>query len=116
MGGGFRDTKIAEQAGDSVVIQGVAAPHGMSPRAPMLSGFAITHGVDADFFAEWLKLNSDSPLVRNRMVFSAAKEVDVAAQAREAEGMRSGLEPLDPAGDPRVRGTGRLRVETAARV
>lgn len=102
MGGGWKTVKRAVEFGQRYLLAGVAAPHGMSPVAQMATGYALTHNVDAEFFAEWLKQNADSDVVKNRLIFAAPKPADVADRAKENEKTRSGLEPLVPDSDPRI--------------
>jgi hypothetical protein len=102
MGGGYRKTtRAVELPEHRVLIGGVAAPFGMSPASPMVAGYALTHGVPAAVWEKWLDDNKDSDIVRKKLIFAYAKEADTAAAAKENEGRRSGLEPLDPTNLPR---------------
>jgi hypothetical protein len=100
MGGGYREVPFANPHAERVIINGYAAPFGQSPAAPMASGYALTHGVDAEFFARWMKENEHSDLVRNKLIFAFAKDADVVSAAKENEKRRNGLEPLDPDNPP----------------
>lgn len=102
MGGGWKSVKRAVETGPRYLLAGVAAPFGMSPKAQMVTGYALTHNVDADFFSKWLEQNADSDVVKNRLIFAAPKPLDVEARAKENEKTRSGLEPLVPGDDLRI--------------
>lgn len=64
--------------------------------SPIAGGYGLTPNVDAAFFAAWLKLNADSPLVKRGIIFSQEKEVNAKAQASDTRGVATGLEPLAP--------------------
>lgn len=71
--------------------------------APMSVGsqFALTEGVDKDFFDEWLKQNQDLDAVANGLVFASEKFDTVTGLMKDFSGTRSGLEPIDPDKLPR---------------
>jgi hypothetical protein len=95
-GGGFRMTKRAQPASDIVEIRGYLHDVKRSPVAmPSIgSSYALTDGINKDFFTKWLEQNADLDAVRNNLVF--AHERDTAGQAREFKDTRSGVEPIDP--------------------
>lgn len=99
MGGGWRSVRRAKKVGTPVRIRGPAIPIGFAIRKRIVGGYAITRGVDADFFNTWLEQNKDSDVVRNRCIFAHKSDTD--GMAREHRGVTSGYEPLDPKGDPR---------------
>jgi hypothetical protein len=109
MGGGTKTVKRAIAIGDPVTIHGVATPFGQVPKAPIVGGFALTAGVDAEFFAAWLKQNAKSAVVRNGLIFGHEKPETAQKKAAEMADLRSGLEPLVPDKDPRIP----RRIETA---
>ena len=82
--------------GKVVTIQGFAHQANKAPNAPLKHGFALTHGVDADFFEEWMKQNRDSDVVQNGFIFASAKEPDAVAHARDYKDERCGFEPINP--------------------
>lgn len=96
MGGGTRETELAVQVGDTVTLKGYAAPFGMAPNAPVAGGYAITSGVDADFWAAWLEQNAEHPVVKNGLVFASERIDSVQKQAKEQAEIKCGLEALDP--------------------
>jgi hypothetical protein len=63
------------------------------------SAYALTPNVDAQWFAEWLRQNAQSPLVKNGCVFAYATEASVKDAAKDRKEFRSGLEPLNVAVD-----------------
>ena len=96
LGGGTRIEKRARPTGQEVVVKGVAHEASKSPDAPMAFGYALTHGVDADFWEKWVAQNKGSTVLEGGMTFAHAKPADAEAHAREGRAVRSGLEPLDP--------------------
>lgn len=71
------------------------------PPAARGSSYALTPGIDKDFFDEWLKQNHDLDAVVNGLVFADEKLDAVEAMTREMADVRSGLEPIDPSKLPR---------------
>jgi hypothetical protein len=78
-----------------VTIRGFSIPYGL-PAMSISNGFALTPGVDADFFERWMTVNKDLDLVQRRLIFAHVKSSDAAAQAKEMADEKSGLEPLNP--------------------
>jgi len=105
---GVRDVKVARDTGKHIRINGNAAPKGRSPTdaagnyIPIIGGYALTHGVDADLWDAWFAANKDTDMVRNGMIFAHAKTSEVEAAARGNEARKSGLEPMDTQGDVRM--------------
>lgn len=97
MGGGSRKGKRAIQVGGDVKLRGFSVPVlGKAPAGHELAGgHALTHGVPADFWEQWVKDNKESPLVKNGIVFAHAEAASVVAFANEREREMVGLEPLD---------------------
>lgn len=56
-------------------------------------GYALTRGIPAAFWAEWLEQNKLAPYVVNGMIF-AMEDDSVVAKARELGELTSGMEPL----------------------
>ena len=96
MGGGSRKVPTARERAERVTINGCAHMQNKAPNAPISSGFALTHGVNKDFWDLWLTQNKDSDMVRNGLIFAQGKPADTEAEAKEKELVRSGLERLDP--------------------
>lgn len=82
-----RRLEIADDKGNVVQHEGIASVQG---------GYGLTHGVDADFWAQWLKENADYAPVKNGMIFATAKGESAASKAREQAEIRTGFEPIDP--------------------
>lgn len=101
MGGGSKTVRRAIETGERITLNGYAVPFGEIPEQQIAGGYGITHNVPADFWAEWLKQNGESDLVKNNIVFAHAKSADTVSQAREYKKQRSGLEPIDPNKLPR---------------
>lgn len=95
-GGGFRTIKQAQPASDVVEIRGYLHDVKGSPIALPAKGssYALTPGVNKDFFTKWLEQNAELDAVKSHLVF--AHERDTAGQAREFKDTRSGVEPIDP--------------------
>ncbi len=89
------------------VIRGTGHPAGTVPKgfpkAPELNkpGFALTHGVDAEFFARWLEQNKDTEMVINGLIMAHGDEDSLEDMTKERRKVDSGLGPLNPDGDPR---------------
>lgn len=91
--------KLPRQKGDIVHVSGCAIPRGPgeSPKAPISGGYALTHGVDAEFWEQWLKQNADSDIVKNKLIFAFDKPEDVQHETLELKSQLSGLQPMDMA-------------------
>jgi hypothetical protein len=102
MGGGTREVLIARAVGEPVRINGTAAPFGHQRRdsagefVSMSGGYALTFGVDKDFWDKWLAQNAELDAVRNKLLFAHEKPVEVQAIAKDRVSLKTGLEPLTP--------------------
>lgn len=86
---------ILELKGEErVKIAGPAVPWGAPPRD--VGGYALTHNVDADFYARWEKVYKDWLPVKRGLIFSSPKSQDAEARAREMKNEKTGLEPINP--------------------
>ena len=92
MGGGTRTIKRAVKP-RHIEIKGTGRRVD-DPR--MIGGYAITEGVDADFWAAWLADHADDSLVTSGIIFAHAKAADVEAAARAGRSVVTGLEPINP--------------------
>jgi hypothetical protein len=101
-GGGYKTVKRAEVDGSPVKINGPRVPFNQAPAHTVLGGYAFTPGVDSAFFERWLKDNADHPAVVNNLIFASDKAGTVEGKAKEFKALKTGLEPLHPAGDPRL--------------
>jgi hypothetical protein len=102
LGGGTRAYKKAVQVGEPVKINGPATPHGQAPLVTIVGGYALTQGVDEEFFNKWIEDNKTHPAVVNRLIFAHSKPEMVTGAAKENEKRTSGLEGINPDGDARV--------------
>lgn len=80
----------------------VVRVHGNRPQwgkqlpCELAGGYALTPGVDKDFWEAWLKQNHKQDYVVNRLIF-AMPSIDAAkGEAREHKTVLSGFEPLNP--------------------
>lgn len=96
-GGGFKVVKRAQPRPEVVVLNGYLTQHKGSvvPIASPMSSYALTHGVDRDFFERWLQENQELDAVKNGLVL--AHKSDTAGVARERKDTVCGLEPINPA-------------------
>ena len=101
MGGGVRDTTIAEHAGEDILLNGIATEHGKAPRHKIVAGYAITEGVDKESWNHWLADNQKSPMVLNRCVFAYERAGKTEDAAQDERGRLTGLEPFKKKNDPR---------------
>lgn len=95
---GVREVTRHRKVGDGVTIAGPAMPVG-EPNAPqkqIVGGYALTRGVDADFWTQWLEQNKDASYVKNGIIFAAATRDAAEDKAEDQLKVKSGLEPLDP--------------------
>jgi hypothetical protein len=96
-GGGTKKVAKAFARLQTVTLNGYLEKYtpGLAPAAKG-SSYALTHGVDKEFFDVWMKQNHDLDAVRNGLIFSDEKPDMLLDQAREFADTRSGLEPVDP--------------------
>lgn len=104
---GGRTVKIPERVGAVVELRGTSYPRGTVPDGfpppPMIvEGAALNFGIDADWFDEWLEQNKQNPIVMNKMVFAHEKQDWIISKAKELKDLKSGLDPVNPKGDPRM--------------
>lgn len=105
---GGRMVTEASRIGPVVRLRGTSYPRGTPPAgfpAPpeIVDGAALNHGIDKDFWDEWVKQNHLNPYVMNRMIFAHESRDHVVGLARELKDQKSGLDPLDPKSkDPRL--------------
>lgn len=100
LGGGWR-TVEEWRAEKSVTVFGPGRAIGEDAKAPTEAGYALTP-VDADFWAQWLTDNMDTPLVVNHQIFAQDKADSIRKVAAEKKHIRSGMEPMQQEKDPRA--------------
>lgn len=97
LGGGRREITVYRKVGEVITVAGCAMPvGGPQPRRLIAGGYALTTGVPADFWDKWFEQNRDADYVKNRIIFAMPSRDAAEAKAEEQEGVKSGLEPLDP--------------------
>jgi hypothetical protein len=94
MGGGVRTVQRARQLGDPVTIKGFAVPQGHENNAP--GGYALTYGVDAEFFNKWLEQNAETAMIKKGLIFAMSRTDSATSKAKEQAKLKSGLDRLDP--------------------
>src|SRR5262245_49212701 len=84
LGGGTRTSQIAQVTNHPpVVLKGYLA----AGRPRILggkTGYALTHGVNREFFEEWLRQNADLPAVKQRLIFASDRSDTLVKRAMEA--------------------------------
>lgn len=91
-------------------IRGTAEPAGQAPKGykrPEIveGGFAMTHGIPADFWEEWKKQHAETDMVKNGLIFAHANRDYVEGHSEEHAKLQSGFQALDPDAldkDPRM--------------
>jgi hypothetical protein len=86
-------------SGKAHYVHGPAYPRGVVPKGfpsapPIEGGFAMTFGIPADFWEQWLEQNEKADFVTSGMIFAASSIEDAKAEAVEKQAIRSGLEPI----------------------
>ena len=80
--------------------EGNKLPKGFPKRPEMIEdqngGYALTPGVPADFWNDWLKQNAETEMVLNGMIKAQHDLESLAADAAEHADRDSGLGPLNP--------------------
>ena len=66
------------------------------------TGYALTSGIPREFWDEWLKRNSKSPLVTGNHVYAMDTEDAAVGIARDFKNEKSGFQGLNQTGDYRV--------------
>lgn len=103
---GSKTVTVYERSGDIVRIRGTAypaaqAPEGFPDRPEKMFGFAINRNISKAFWDEFARQYKDWPPVKNGFIFAFKKIEDIKAKASETRSILSGLEPMNPKGDPR---------------
>jgi len=121
LGGGRKNVKEWHPYGDKVKVHGPARPFGANPVTRVVGGYALTEGVPARFFAQWLEQHKDDAVVTNQMIIGHENTEYLVGWAKERKGLLSGLQPLNVTldgkgnlSDPRIP-KGNMKIETADR-
>ena len=102
MGGGWRETMIAQDTGEEVRLYGYAVPPNLRPKYLIIGDYALTPNVPAAFFRTWLEQNKESDLVKRGLVFAHKDGAQAQDMAEERKDLKSGFEPLEQGFDPRI--------------
>lgn len=98
MGGGVREFEMYEPDGREIKIKGYLRPNEPNQVTPAQPAtFALTHGVDADMWEEWINQNGDHPAVTSGLLYAHEKTDQVQGHAKERAGQLNGLEPMNMA-------------------
>ena len=97
--GGTHEVESYVKTGKTVVIQGCARPVGVDSDKHLVGGFALTHDVDADFWAEWVKQHEGFEPLEKGLIFAAPKG-GTQSEAKNRRDLVSGFEPLNPSRPP----------------
>lgn len=100
MGGGMKTVTRSRPTDWTQKLNGPARKTGQDVPWQIIHGVGLTHGVDADRFAQWLEQNKSSDCVVKGLVFGQAKPNDTIAQAHEHRNERTGMEAVDPTNMP----------------
>jgi hypothetical protein len=95
MGGGTREIEIWRPVGKYIRIKGPNVPLQFRALVEIIGGYAITSGVPADVFEQFMEHNQDSDFVRNDMIYGHEQRGRVISWAKERESLKTGFEPLD---------------------
>lgn len=105
--------KRFDKVGKRYVVAGPAYPNGQVPdgfpdKPPIAGGYALTSGIPAEFWEQWLHQNRSASYVERREIFAASAMESVRDEAKELKDTRSGFEPIDRSldykKDPRLPG------------
>jgi hypothetical protein len=93
---GTRMTKMAQRDGEPIKINGAAVPYMAVPSHTIIGGYALTPGVDRRFWEKWKEQNWDNDALRSGILTAWPTQRDAEAYVKDNEGLKCGLEPLDP--------------------
>lgn len=102
MGGGIEKRQVAVRNPEKFRIKPAVLQFGLIPNFPIVNGFSITREVPSALWRQWMQENQNLQLVTEGLIAGFDTESDAIAYANEYGKLRTGLEPIDPAGDPRV--------------
>lgn len=95
---GLREQTRWVPTGERHIVAGpaypVQPPRGYPRQVPIEGGFALTRGIPADFWEQWVEQNKLLPAVTSGAIFAMTAMQDVTAKARESEDLLTGFEPL----------------------
>ena len=95
MGGGSRTVTRYVDTGKSFTVNGWSHAQNSAPHCTIQEGFALTMGVDKDFWDTWYEQNKTSALVENNLIWAYEKIADGKDMTKDFAQVKSGLERLD---------------------
>lgn len=118
---GPRERKVFRATGNIVRIRGTSYPRGTPPlgfpdKPQIVNGFALTQGVEKDFWDKWLVQNAKSPMVISGALAAFESLDALKGKTRDRSADMTGLEPVSPYEDnrmpkPSLRGVGPVTTE-----
>lgn len=102
MGGGIEKRQVAMRVGDKLRIKPSVLAFGLIPNYPIIEGFSLTRDVPSAFWRAYQEQNPQIELITSGLLRAFDNEPDAIAYCREYGKLKTGLEPIDQNGDPRV--------------
>lgn len=102
MAGGIEKRRVAVRNPEKFRIKPAVLQFGLIPNFPIVNGFSITRDVPSAMWRQWVEENKNLELLQQGLIAGFDTEADAVAYANEFGKLRTGLEPIDPAGDPRI--------------
>src|SRR5438874_748637 len=81
--------KRAFRRPNAIEIKGCARPFGEGHDVVLTGGYGLTHGVDAEFWNEWLSTHKDFAPVKSGAIFAVPKADDAKGEARKNANVKS---------------------------
>jgi hypothetical protein len=103
-GGGYEQEKRWVPVGEIVEIRGYKGLYfddASHPRYPVIGGYALTPGVNRQFWDQWLEQNKDNPIVKSKLIFAHHEKSSVDSFCRDNKDVLCGLEPIHPDTPPK---------------
>lgn len=111
-GGGERTFTQMHPVGDKVRVHGPAVPFGARAEYDIKGGFAVTEGVDAEFWERWLAQHKNDLSVVNKQIYANEDSSYAVDWAKDHKSVTSGMQPLVPDTDSRMPKRGKFKIET----
>ncbi len=95
-GGGVRERTRYAKGGKTIVINGCALDRGGPSDKQFAGGFALTYGVEKDFWDAWVAQHQGFAPLEKGEIFAYASSGKTIGEAKEKADLKTGGEPLDP--------------------
>ena len=82
-----------------MTIKGIAHEQNKAPSVVIRHSFALTEGVDDEWWERWWKANQETDMVKRGFIFAHEKSPIVEGMAKENSAAKTGFERLDPETD-----------------